>query len=227
LVLFAIAVVVPALTPVPAFTTNDNTDNIKHNDKNDDNTNTNNDKNDDNTNTNNDKNDDNTNTNNDNDDDNTNNNIKHNDKNDGNKTRLGNPFLVEQGRIGGERVVAVTPQPQVESTFVADATINSDGDAVINAINTGTSVTTLNADGTFSGQGQGILRSQGGDVVIWTNQWAGNVTAEGTIITRGAGFWSTFSTTTGELAFMNGMVTVFEVQIDGQGNLSAREWEWG
>jgi hypothetical protein len=28
-----------------------------------------------------------------------------------------------------------------------------------------------------------------------------------------------------ELAFMNGMITVFEVQIDREGNLSAREWE--
>ena len=140
---------------------------------------------------------------------------------------LGNPFFVEQGRIIGQRVLAVTPQPQLESSFVANATITNRSDTAINAINTGTSVSTLNADGTFSGQGQGILRSQGGDVVIWTNRWAGNVTPEGTIITRGAGFWSTFSTTTGELAFMNNMITVFEVQIDMEGNLSAREWEWG
>ena len=141
---------------------------------------------------------------------------------------LGNPFFVEQGRILGQRVLAVTPQPQLEFSFMANATINSgdDGDIVINAINTGTSVSTLNADGTFSGQGQGILRTEGGDVATWTNQVVGNLTPEGTIITRGVGFWSTPSTT-GELAFMNGMITVFEVQIDREGNLSAREWEWG
>jgi hypothetical protein len=140
---------------------------------------------------------------------------------------LGNPFFVEQGRIIGQRVLAVTPQPQLEFSFMANATINSgDGDIVINAINTGTSVSTLNADGTFSGQGQGILRTEGGDVATWTNQVVGNLTPEGTIITRGVGFWSTPSTT-GELAFMNGMITVFEVQIDREGNLSAREWEWG
>ena len=140
---------------------------------------------------------------------------------------LGNPFFVEQGRIIGQRVLAVTPQPQLEFSFMANATINSgDVDIVINAINTGTSVSTLNADGTFSGQGQGILRTEGGDVATWTNQVVGNLTPEGTIITRGVGFWSTPSTT-GELAFMNGMITVFEVQIDREGNLSAREWEWG
>ena len=138
---------------------------------------------------------------------------------------LGNPFFVEQGRIIGQRVLAVTPQPQLEFSFMANATINN-GDIVINALNTGTSVSTLNADGTFRGEGQGILRTEGGDVATWTNRVVGNLTPEGTIITRGVGFWSTPSTT-GELAFMNNMITVFEVQIDREGNLSAREWEWG
>jgi hypothetical protein len=139
---------------------------------------------------------------------------------------LGNPFFVEQGRIIGQRVLAVTPQPQLEFSFMANATINNGNDTVINAINTGTSVSTLNADGTFRGEGQGILRTQSGGVATWTNQVVGSLTPEGTIITRGVGFWSTPSTT-GELAFMNNMMTVFEVQIDREGNLSAREWEWG
>jgi hypothetical protein len=139
---------------------------------------------------------------------------------------LGNPFFVEQGRIIGQRVLAVTPQPRLEFSFMANATINNGNDTVINAINTGTSVSTLNADGTFRGEGQGILRTQDGDVATWTNQVTGSLTPEGTIISRGVGLWSTPSTT-GELAFMNGMITVFEVQIDGEGNLSAREWEWG
>ncbi len=139
---------------------------------------------------------------------------------------LGDPFFVEQGRITGQRVLAVTPQPQLEFSFMANASINNGGDVVVNAVNTGTSVSTLNADGTFRGEGQGILRTQGGDVATWTNQVVGSITPEGTIITRGVGIWSTPSTT-GELAFMNNMITVFEVQIDREGNLSAREWEWG
>jgi hypothetical protein len=137
---------------------------------------------------------------------------------------LGDPFFVEQGKIIGQRVLTVTPQPQIEFSFMANATVNN-GDDVINAINTGTSVSTLNADGTFRGEGQGILRTEGGEVATWTNQVVGNFTSEGTIITRGVGFWST-PPTTGELAFMNDMITVFEVQIDMEGNLSAREWAW-
>jgi hypothetical protein len=138
---------------------------------------------------------------------------------------FGNPFFVEQGRIIGQRVLAVMPQPQLEFSFMANASINNGSGSVINAINTGTSVSTLNADGTFSGKGQGILRTQGGEVATWTNQVTGNLTPEGTIISHGVGFWTTPSTT-GELSFMNGMITVFEVQIDREGNLSAREWEW-
>jgi hypothetical protein len=139
---------------------------------------------------------------------------------------LGNPFFVEQGRIIGQRVLAVAPQPQLEFSFMANASINNGDDSVINAINTGTSISTLNADGSFRGEGQGILRTQGGGVATWTNQVVGSITPEGTIITRGVGIWSTPSTT-GELGFMNNMITVFEVQIDREGNLSAREWEWG
>jgi hypothetical protein len=139
---------------------------------------------------------------------------------------FGNPFFVEQGRITGQRVLAVMPQPQLEFSFMANASINNGTGGLINAINMGTSVSTLNADGTFNGKGQGILRTQGGGVATWTNQVTGNLTPEGTIISRGVGFWTTPSTTS-ELAFMNGMITVFEVQIDRDGNLSAREWEWG
>ena len=140
---------------------------------------------------------------------------------------LGNPFFVEQGRIIGQRVLAVSPQPQLEFSFMANASINNgDDDGVIIATNTGTSVSTLNADGSFRGEGQGILRTQGGGVATWTNQVIGSITPEGTIVTRGVGIWS-IPSTTGELAFMNNMITVFEVQIDREGNLSAREWEWG
>lgn len=140
---------------------------------------------------------------------------------------LGNPFFVEQGRITGQRVLAIAPQPQLESSFMANASINSvGGNVVINAINTGTTVSTLNDDDrTFGGKGQGILRTEGGDMASWTSQSVGNLTPEGNIMTHGVTLWSTPSTA-GELAFMNGMIGLFEFQLDGEGNLSVREWEW-
>ena len=47
---------------------------------------------------------------------------------------LGNPFFVEQGRITGQRVLAVAPQPELEFSFMANASINNAGGFVINAI---------------------------------------------------------------------------------------------
>jgi hypothetical protein len=143
---------------------------------------------------------------------------------------LGEPLFVEQGRITGQRVLTVAPQPQLETSFMANASINNGTGAVVNAINIGTTTITLNADGTFRGEGQGILRTEGGDFASWTSKTVGNLAPGGNIIVRGATFWSTppstTTTTAGALAFMNGVIGLFEMEIDIQGNLSVTEWQW-
>ena len=147
---------------------------------------------------------------------------------------LGEPLFVEQGRITGQRVLAVAPQPQVETSFMANTSINNATGFVVNAINIGTTTIALNADGTFRGEGQGILRSEGGGFASWTSQTVGSLAQGGNIIVRGVTFWSTppssssstAATTPSELAFMNGVIGLFEMQIDSQGNLSVTEWEW-
>jgi hypothetical protein len=142
---------------------------------------------------------------------------------------LGEPLFVEQGRITGQRVLAVAPQPQLETSFMANASINNGTGSVVNAINIGTTTITLNADGTFRGEGQGILRTEGGDFASWTSKTVGNLASGGNIIVRGATFWGTppsTATTAGTLAFMNGMIGLFEMEIDIQGNLSVTEWQW-
>jgi hypothetical protein len=50
------------------------------------------------------------------------------------------------------------------------------------------------------------------------------LTQEGTLESRGAGCWSTPST--GELSFFNNMMSIFKLEVDRKGNLSAIEWEW-
>jgi hypothetical protein len=142
---------------------------------------------------------------------------------------LGEPLFVEKGRITGQRVLTVAPQPQIETSFMANTSINNGTDFVVNAINIGTTTITLNADGTFGGEGQGVLRTEGGGLASWTSQTVGNLALGGNIIIRGVTFWSTppsSSTTSSELAFMNGVIGLFEMEIDSQGNLSVTEWEW-
>lgn len=138
----------------------------------------------------------------------------------GENMTLGAPFFVEKGKIIGQRVINVNPQPQLEVTFIANATING----VINATNTGTIVNTIDANGVFHTEGQGLIRTQNDEVATWENRVVGTLTQDGTVESRGAGFWSTPST--GELSFLNNMMSIFKLEVDREGNLSAIEWEW-
>jgi hypothetical protein len=103
---------------------------------------------------------------------------------------------------------------------MANTTINGN----INATNTGTTVNTIQPNGVFHTKGQGFIMTQDGEVATYTNQVIGNLTEEGNVLSRGAGFWSTPST--GKLAFLNDMMSVFRIEVDREGNLSAVEWEW-
>ncbi len=133
---------------------------------------------------------------------------------------IGDPFFVEKGKVIGQRVLSVTPQPQLEFTFVANGTINDS----INFTNTGTTVSNLQANGAFNSKGQGFIMTMDGEVATWTNQVVGQLTQEGKVLSRGVGFWNTPST--GDLAFMDNLMTIFKLEIDREGNLSAEEWEW-
>jgi hypothetical protein len=127
---------------------------------------------------------------------------------------------VEKGKIIGQRVLSVSPQPQLEFTIRANGTINN----IINFTNIGTTVSNLHANGVFDSKGQGFIMTEEGEVATWTNQVVGQRTQDGNIISHGAGFWSTPST--GDLAFMDNLMTIFILEIDKEGNLSAQEWEW-
>jgi hypothetical protein len=133
---------------------------------------------------------------------------------------LGDPFFVEKGKVIGQRVLSVMPQPQLEFTFVANGTLND----TVNFTNTGTTVSDLQADGTFTSKGQGFIMTVDGEVATWTNQVVGQLTQEGKVLSSGVGFWNTPST--GSLAFMDNLMTIFKLEIDREGNLSAEEWEW-
>ena len=56
---------------------------------------------------------------------------------------------------------------------------------------------------------------------LWENQVIRTLTQEGTVESRGAGFWSTSST--GGLSFFNNMMSIFKLEVDREGNLSAIE----
>ena len=135
-------------------------------------------------------------------------------------TTLGNPFFVEKGKIIGQRVINVSPQPEIEFTVAANATLNGN----ISATNTGTTVGILQPNGVFRSTGQGFIMSQDGEVATYTSQVVGKVTKEGDVLSVGANLWNTPST--GKLAFLNDMMNIFKLQADRSGNFSAIGWEW-
>jgi hypothetical protein len=139
---------------------------------------------------------------------------------DNSTTSLGNPFFVEKGKIIGQRVINVSPQPEIEYTVSANATINGN----ISATNTGTTVGILQPNGVFRSTGEGFIMTQDGEVATYTSQVVGKVTKEGDVLSVGANFWNTPST--GKLAFLNDMMNIFKLQADRSGNFSATGWEW-
>ena len=72
---------------------------------------------------------------------------------------LGNPFFVEKGKIIGQRVLSVTPQPQLGFTFEANGTINN----ITDFTNIGTTVSNLQANGVFHSKGQGFIMTEEGE----------------------------------------------------------------
>jgi hypothetical protein len=133
---------------------------------------------------------------------------------------LGNPFFVEKGKIIGQRVLTVEPQPKMDYTFSATGVMNGN----VNVTDTGTIVSTLRNDGVSYSVGQGMIMTKDGEMATWSAQAVGSATQDGKMILRGAGFYNTNST--GKLAFLKNIVTVFKAEVDEVGNLSNKEWEW-
>jgi hypothetical protein len=88
----------------------------------------------------------------------------------------------------------------------------------------GTYWTIPRAGGALYGQGQGVLTTRDGQLVTWTAQGLGYLVIPRTIRFRGSTFYHTDST--GSLAFINNLMSVFEYEINEVSNTSARSWEW-
>lgn len=133
---------------------------------------------------------------------------------------LGEPFFVEKGKIIGQRVVSTGSEPQLEFTMLAFGTLNGD----IPIRNTATMVSTLVGNSSFISTGKGVIMTQDGEIATYINQVSGSITEDGRIVFRGSGLFSTESS--GMLVFLYNMLTVFNAEVDEEGNLTSEEWEW-
>lgn len=133
---------------------------------------------------------------------------------------LGEMIGEEQGKITAVRVLPSNGQaPQIEVSF------QSTGNLVgVQTTEMGTYISTLLPSGVFNGTGQGVTMTQDGDTATWTGTGVGTPKGKGLAASwRGAIFYQTSSQ---RLAGLNKFASLFEFEVDEDGNTSAKLWEW-
>jgi hypothetical protein len=136
---------------------------------------------------------------------------------------LGEPFYVEQTKSTGIRVLDVNHGPKIEVSFAGNGTING----TMNVMDIGTIWTIpINAsENTLYSEGQGVLTSQQGEMVTYTQQATGEITPEGRVIFQGAMFYKALSPT-GQLGSLNNQMGIYNYESDLAGNAVRQVWVW-
>ncbi len=78
-------------------------------------------------------------------------------------------------------------------------------------------------DGTLYGEGQGIVMTKDGDMLTWKGQGIGRFTGGGAVSFRGAIY---FSTASPKFARLNSVASIYEHDVDADGNTHSKMWEW-
>ena len=132
---------------------------------------------------------------------------------------LGEPIAEEKGKITSTRVLSVTDEgAEVEVSFAASGQLMG-----MEMTHWGTYQTTTGHGDVLFGQGQGVFMTKDGDRITWTGEGSGRFTGRGGTSWRGAIFLHTPSQ---KLARLNGLCAVFEHEIDAEGNVHNKLFEW-
>jgi hypothetical protein len=136
-------------------------------------------------------------------------------------TSLGDPFYKERTKATSVRVIDVINGPKVEVSFSGNGTIRDS----INVTNIGTIWTLPTSGGMIYSEGQGLLTTQQGEMATYTQQAIGQITPEGRVVFHGSMFFKTLSPT-GQLAFLDNQMGIYNYESDIAGNAIKQVWEW-
>ncbi len=134
---------------------------------------------------------------------------------------LGEKIGEESGKITVQRVLPVEGQgpPRVEISFEGMGTILGEHHK-----NLGTYISSLRPDGTLFGEGQGVVMTENGEAATWKGRGVGQFTGQGSAVSwRGALYFQTVSQ---QLSRLNSIATIFEFDVDADGNINATFFEW-
>jgi hypothetical protein len=123
-----------------------------------------------------------------------------------------------EGKVSSQRVIDVKG-PTMETSVTASGRLKG-----VQVIETLTYVAKTSSKGVLHGVGNGIITTEEGDIATYTGEGIGRFDASGVLNWRGAIFFEASSE--GKLGFLNNIVSVFEAEVDAQGNFSDKTWEW-
>ena len=131
---------------------------------------------------------------------------------------LGEKIGEETGRVTSQRVLPSDGPPRVESSFQASGTLYG-----IAVTDIGTYVAVMRPDGNLYGEGQGVVMTADGGAATWKAQGIGKFGPGGSVSYRGALY---YQTTHEPLLRLNDVAAVYEYEVDAEGNVVTRIWEW-
>jgi hypothetical protein len=132
---------------------------------------------------------------------------------------LGDKVGEGRGKVTSRRVLPNPGGgPKVETSFQSSNKLLG-----VDTNEIGTYWSVMRPDGTLYGEGQGLLMGHGGEAATWVGQGVGRMGKDGGVSYRGAVYCQTSSPA---WARLNSVATVFEFEVDGQGNTHAQLWEW-
>lgn len=132
---------------------------------------------------------------------------------------LGEKIGEEKGKITGRRVLR-----NDDLTFRIETSQQGSGQILgvkYNVIATYSSV--MRNSGTMYGEGQAMMMLEGGESATWVGQGVGTMKKDGGFSFRGAVYIETSSK---KWASLNSVATLYEYEVDAEGNFSSTTWEW-
>ena len=131
---------------------------------------------------------------------------------------LGEQIAESRGKRTGRRVLSVDGGFKVEVAFETTGKLLG-----IDTNEIGTYWSASRPDGSLYGEGQGIVGTPDGEGATWKGQGVGKFVAGGAISYRGAVYYNSASP---KFARLNTVAAVFEFEVDAQGNIHSKLWEW-
>ena len=132
---------------------------------------------------------------------------------------LGDELGTITGRVMGQRVL-----PSNGAGMRVESSLEADGQLLEIPVHLlATYEAVVRPDGTFIGEGQGVVMSQQGAHASFSAQGIGRFTEDGGISFRGSSYYETESE---RLAPLAAVAIVYEYEVDADGSAKSTIWEW-